>query len=184
MKRRQLILLLGGASSGAMSVGTGAFSSVEAERNVEVSVVEDENAYLGLEQVADSVTVGDETKVVRIQNQFATPLDLSVVVKEVNKSIGGINVDGHDLSQGDEADVTLSSGDSVYILVACRESGEEIPFRLRFDGNAGEASVDKTRKFEITCEEEEEVEREEEDEEAEEAEVEKEEEDEEAEDEE
>jgi len=45
MKRRELILLLGGASSGAMSVGTGAFSSVEAERDVEEDVVDDENAF-------------------------------------------------------------------------------------------------------------------------------------------
>ena len=44
MKRRELILLLGGASSGAMSVGTGAFSSVEAERDMAVRVVDDENA--------------------------------------------------------------------------------------------------------------------------------------------
>jgi len=34
-----------------MSIGTGAFSSVvEAKRGVAVNVVEDENAYLGLQQ--------------------------------------------------------------------------------------------------------------------------------------
>jgi len=32
MKRRNLILLLGGASSGAMTIGTGAFSSAQVER--------------------------------------------------------------------------------------------------------------------------------------------------------
>lgn len=93
MKRRELILLLGGASSGAMSVGTGAFSSVEAERNVEVDVVEDENAYLGLtrKDAAGSVPLAGNsgTDVVRIQNQFASPLDLSVVIKDKDEAIDG-----------------------------------------------------------------------------------------------
>jgi len=62
MKRRHAILLLGGASSGAMSVGSGAFSSVEAERGVEVNVVDDDGAYLGIKQVNRYLPTDSDTQ--------------------------------------------------------------------------------------------------------------------------
>jgi hypothetical protein len=148
MKRRELILLLGGASSGAMSVGTGAFSSVEAERNVEVDVVEDENAYLGLEQVADSVTVGEKTDIIKIQNQFASSLSLSVVPDEVDNEVSKIGVrDGNQEDDESDGEIVLSLGSEAHIFVECHESGDDISFTLEFIGDAGGASVDKTRTF-------------------------------------
>jgi len=113
MKRRHLILLLGGASSGAMSVGTGAFSSVEAERGVSVNVVEDGEAYLGLEQVnkylpvdgGNAQTVESEeyepNDVVRIQNQFSDPLDLTVTVESTEGVVSEDSVDIDDRLAGD-----------------------------------------------------------------------------------
>ena len=154
MKRRHFILLLGGASSGALGIGTGAFSSVDAERGVEVDVVDDPSAYLGLKRLAaaDSVPIDEETDVVRIQNQFATPLDLSVSLDESGPGIDEINVDGEALDPGDRTTVTLESpGDSTNVSVKCDETGKT-SFTLSFNGDAGGASVDKTRTFEITCE--------------------------------
>lgn len=158
MKRRHFILLLGGASSGALGIGTGAFSSVDADRGVEVNVVEDENAYLGLERLpaADSVTVGDKTEVVKITNQFADGLDLSVIIDDPGDGIDEIEVeepveiveeDDGDESEGEE----LSPGNEAYISVECATPGDT-SFTLSFSGDAGGASVDKTRTFEITCE--------------------------------
>ena len=47
MKRRQLILGLGAsATAGGLAVGSGAFSSVEAERNMSVEINDDTEAYL------------------------------------------------------------------------------------------------------------------------------------------
>ncbi|WP_017342432.1 hypothetical protein [Halorubrum sp. T3] len=81
MKRRNLILLLGGASSGAMSVGTGAFSSMEAERNVSVNVEDDEDAYIRYETPSDGKTVedGEQVTLVRVRNQFGGSQDLALV---------------------------------------------------------------------------------------------------------
>lgn len=48
MKRRTMLLGLGTAAGG-LAVGTGAFTSVTAERDVEVSVVEEDDAFLALD---------------------------------------------------------------------------------------------------------------------------------------
>jgi len=53
MNRRQLVVSLGAiAAGGAAATGTGAFSSVEAQRNVDVTVAGDASSYLGIEPVA------------------------------------------------------------------------------------------------------------------------------------
>lgn len=50
MKRRTAILGLGGlVASGGLAAGTGAFTSVEADRNMSVEVVDDTDAYLSPE---------------------------------------------------------------------------------------------------------------------------------------
>lgn len=52
MKRRTLMVGLGGlATSGAAVIGTGAFTSVEAERDINVDVVNDQESYITLEPV-------------------------------------------------------------------------------------------------------------------------------------
>jgi len=85
MKRRNLILLLGGASSGAMSIGTGAFSSVEAERGVEVNVVDDDEAYVGYHAPKaqsgsdDSVTNGNRITLVEVRNRFHETQEITLV---------------------------------------------------------------------------------------------------------
>lgn len=48
MKRRTLLVGLGAVSAG-LSVGTGAFTSVTAERDVEISVVEDDDAFVSVD---------------------------------------------------------------------------------------------------------------------------------------
>jgi hypothetical protein len=53
MDRRKFMLGLGSlAAGGAAAMGTGAFSRVQADRNISVDVVGDANAFLGVEQAA------------------------------------------------------------------------------------------------------------------------------------
>ena len=54
MKRRNLLATLGALAGGVGTVGTGAFTSVRAERTVSVSTAEDDDAFLALEP-ADTV---------------------------------------------------------------------------------------------------------------------------------
>ncbi|MDB2283239.1 hypothetical protein PM030_15310 [Halorubrum ezzemoulense] len=141
MKRRTLILLLGGASSGAMSVGTGAFSSVEAERGVEVNVVEDDEAYLGLEQVADVVPPGERTKALRVTNQFTSALNF----KEVRVTDG----DAEAINIGSVDSATLAPGDKAYVFVNAPETGV-VDATLDFTGVTDNATVKKSLRLDIS----------------------------------
>ncbi len=54
MQRRKFIASIGSVAAGAAAVtGTGAFTSVEADRSVDVEVAGDSSAYLGLRKAAD-----------------------------------------------------------------------------------------------------------------------------------
>lgn len=54
MERRKFIAAMGSvAAGGAATVGTGAFTSVEADRSVDVEVAGDANAFLGLDRTSD-----------------------------------------------------------------------------------------------------------------------------------
>lgn len=53
MQRRKFLVGLGSlAAGGAAAMGTGAFSRLEADRDISVEVVSDANAFLGVEQAA------------------------------------------------------------------------------------------------------------------------------------
>ncbi|WP_128904148.1 hypothetical protein [Halorubrum amylolyticum] len=160
MKRRHAILLLGGASSGALSAGTGAFSSVEAERGVEVNVVDDAEAYLGLEAESEIATVNRPAEVVEITNSFADTLSLDVTVKNTNEVVDGVAVGDEDL--GDEFSLKLGPGESTSVSITCVRP-EKAEFRLQFSGDTNGASVEKTRTFVIRCKEADETDEDDED---------------------
>jgi len=162
MKRRHAILLLGGASSGAMSVGSGAFSSVNAERGIDVTVVEDENAYLGLQQVKETVPVDnnrvsvesaeyDPNDVVKIQNQFSNRLNLTVTVQSTGGIVDedSIEIDGESAND-DKSPNEIEVGHEVFIGINCDRSGEGW-VELYFDGEAGGSTVEMTRSFDVSC---------------------------------
>lgn len=54
MKRRNLLITAGGIAGAGAAVGTGAFSSVEADRSVSVEVADDADAYLAIEPVNEA----------------------------------------------------------------------------------------------------------------------------------
>jgi len=161
MKRRTLILLLGGASSGAMSVGTGAFSSVEAERGVEVNVVDDDEAYLGLTTDPENGTF------LQIKNQFAGNLSLSVGVEveepsdefeaEISEEGGKIQVKIESKGENEsgaksEENVSIPLGQETYVTTDCVGAGT-IDLEFTFSGTVDDSgtTVDKTRTFTVDC---------------------------------
>lgn len=58
MKRRNFVVGFGIISSVGMGIGTGAISQVTADRNVNLRIAQDSNAYLGIESRTDSDLVG------------------------------------------------------------------------------------------------------------------------------
>lgn len=132
-----------------MSVGTGAFSSVEAERDVAVNVVDDDEAYLGLDVEHEVATVGRSVEVAEITNSFADELSLDVTVEDANEVVDDVAVDEDD--PGDEFSLELGPGESAPIAVTCGRIGTA-SFTLRFTGGTGGASVEKERTFdEVEC---------------------------------
>lgn len=49
MDRRKFVLSVGALAGGGVAIGTGAFSNVQAERDVSVTVADDASAYLGIQ---------------------------------------------------------------------------------------------------------------------------------------
>lgn len=63
MNRRRFLASVGGlTAAGSAALGTGAFTSVEAERSVSVSVADDDRAFLRLEPLVNNGIDGDSTR--------------------------------------------------------------------------------------------------------------------------
>ncbi|WP_176451457.1 hypothetical protein [Halorubrum sp. Eb13] len=156
MKRRNLILLLGGASSGAMSVGTGAFSSMEAERGVEVSVEDDEDAFVRYRSSKKTVSSNTTINLVEIRNQFGD--DTEIEIEEAEVKVTEIEGNGPTLVGEPvypEEKFGQWDGDQVIIgEVTCgEESGKsqfEVTVRVRGDGVQAEL-FGETRSFIVEC---------------------------------
>ena len=156
MKRRNLILLLGGASSGAMSVGTGAFSSVNAERGVEVSVQDDEDAFVRYRSSKKTVSSNTTIDLVEIRNQFGDDTEIEIV--DVKIEIEEIEGDGPTLvDEPDYPDEKFGQWDGDQIIkgeVTCGEepgkSRFEITVLVRGDGVQAEL-FGETRSFIVEC---------------------------------
>ena len=145
MKRRNLILLLGGASSGALTVGTGAFSSAQVERGVNVNVVEDDEAFVGYDSGdAKEATDGETLELVTVENRFANDVKLSVSEFVVTPESGDYpDIDGLTPESSEET----GSDDPETIHVGAGES-ETIDGTVRCDGNSGRATVEVTIRVE------------------------------------
>lgn len=75
---RTVILAVGLLVALGAVTGAGGLSSVAAERGVQVSVADDEDAYLGFEQTARR-TNGTTNLTVTVTNQFPSGVELSTV---------------------------------------------------------------------------------------------------------
>ena len=161
MKRRHVILMLGGASSGALSVGTGAFSSARMERGVNVNVVDDESAFVGYR--SDDRVLPDDLEdgrvpLVNVTNQFAQ--EITVVDATIDR--GKEYLSDENTPNGDDEDDeehTLTPGES-FLLTAKPDipPGKEIEVAVtvRVEGTGVTAEVfgdTETRRFTIEREE-------------------------------
>jgi len=153
MKRRQFVLLLGAGGAAASSVGSGAFSSVEAERGVEVSVENDADAYIDYN--SKSLTLPDDSNsdgtvdLVTIKNQFAR----DVTTVSLNFDRGGEHFDSisapERIGSGHSATITakpkdIAPGEEVDVIITIKVEGDG--FSAEILGNT------ETRKFTVAPE--------------------------------
>ena len=106
-----LVLLLTAAI--ALAVGTTGFSSVVADRPVSITVVSDQNAYVGFNTTDRTVsgTDSDTIQLVTVTNRLSDPIAIQDISVEVSDSDSGI-----DLREPKVPDERSSSGSTDEIL--------------------------------------------------------------------
>jgi len=91
MKRRQLLLGSGATLGGASILGTGAFTSVSANRSMDVSVAADSNAFLALEAGDSGLVTGTDDGMLEINlDGSAEAADGSGVNMDARTAIGSV----------------------------------------------------------------------------------------------
>ncbi|EMA32373.1 hypothetical protein [Halobiforma nitratireducens] len=116
MKRRSFIVAAGGVAAGGLTLGTGAFSTVEAERTVEVEIAHDAEAYLSIE-------FGPEVS--EISEQFTEDVGNQIAL-DINSLA---NVDG----TGDGANMgAVTTFDELFRITNAGSDGEDVYFWAEF----------------------------------------------------
>jgi len=125
VNRRRLLALGFAAALLASVAGTGGFASVDASRGIEVAVVDDDEAYLGIERGDAS----DGTWNVTLTNRLGTgePLDVAVEVGEQTATASSIDSGESEtvtltgVACGDTANVIATAPDGSVTIEASRE---------------------------------------------------------------
>ncbi|WP_435095792.1 hypothetical protein [Halorubrum sp. N11] len=140
MKRRNFILLLGGASSGAMSMGTGAFSSVKADRGVEVNVENDDSAYVGYKEWDKTIPADlrDDGTVhlVTVTNRFRNEISIvDVEIDDGRNVLTEVSYSDSSFGTGEQEEITgrvegLAPGESVQVEVTVTVEGAGVTAQL------------------------------------------------------
>lgn len=98
---RYFLLVVALLVVGALTTPTGGFSSSDLDRNVDVAVASDDEAYLGIERKCRG-----NTSQVTITNRFSsgTTLNIDITVNGTTKTINGLAAGGQETKQFDTFD--------------------------------------------------------------------------------
>lgn len=144
MRHRRLILALFVLAT--VITGTAGYSAIQAERSVDVTVADDEDAYLAVENTNDSITNGSTSSVLRVTNQFGREVDLTVDDIETTGSVEYESVNG--ANDG----VTLVTGDTAVINASCAGTDDgELEVMLIVESDDNELSVRTVQVIDISC---------------------------------
>jgi hypothetical protein len=154
--RKALSLALAGIAVMSLAFGTGAFTSVSAERGVSVAVVDDDNAYVGYNSSLErsAVESGDTIPLVEIRNQFAQHVTVTEAIAWVDDDSWDIDVVDSslaDLGSGNDTVITgtvseCDAGETRTAHVTVTVSGSGVWAKI-----FGESET-QDREFEVTCE--------------------------------
>jgi hypothetical protein len=126
--------------------GTAGYSAIQAERSVDVTVADDENAYLAVENTNDSIENGSTRGVLRVTNQFGRDVDLAVEDVETTGSVE------YDSVGGTNGDVTLHAGEDEEIKASCTGTSDgKLEVMLFVESDDEELSVRTMQVVDISC---------------------------------
>lgn len=143
MRHRRLILALFVLATAI--TGTAGYSAIQAERSVDVTVADNENAYLAVESLNPSVENGSTGDALRVTNQFGREVDLSIQEVDTTGSVAYDSLNGSD----DE----LGAGHSVSVVVRCSGTNNgTLDVMLFAESDDNELSVRTMQEVAVTCE--------------------------------
>ena len=124
--------------------GTTAYDSITADRSVDVSVVENEDAYLAIETQA--LESGSVVPAFTFTNNLNRDADLSV---DVTDSIGksGTSV----VNQGDLNEKTISDGKTAELKIECSDASKSYNIGLQIILETTNIEIDVEREYTLEC---------------------------------
>ena len=125
MRRHQFVLLLAVLLAVTLAAPTGGVSSSSMDRGVRVSVVADDEAYLGFAQTATNTTEGTTDLEVAVTNRLPSALATAAV------TVDGVTTDvaGGSLASGASATATFTGVDCG-APITVDASGDSVAIRL------------------------------------------------------
>jgi len=115
-RRRTFLLVVALVTTLGLTLGTGGFSSVSADRGIDIAVTDDEQAFLAFSQNTTDTTNGTTAVDVTVGNQYPAGTALSTVTVTINGTAVDLAENGQ-LSTGASRTYTFES-------VACDETIE------------------------------------------------------------
>ena len=112
----------------AAIVGTSGYSAIQADRSTDVAVVDDDQAYIVIDETEDEIANGSTGTALEVTNQFAEPVEVTATPTH---SPDGITVEGFDstsIEVEETAGLQVRCGDS-------QTSAETITVDLTAEGD-------------------------------------------------
>lgn len=136
MNRRQIILIVMLAAAVSTAAGTGSFSAVNADRNVDVAVAADENAYLGIDvKSAEGYVGGESFTILELTDRFPGDLKLDSVTPYSD----WVTI----------VDEPTDIGDSTPVTARCTGVGEDVSVTI--EAASSDSSVVVERTIPVDC---------------------------------
>jgi len=144
MKINHRYIVVGMLFVAIIITGTTAYDSITADRSVDVSVVENEDAYLAIETQA--LESGSVVPAFIFTNNFNRDADLSV---DVTDSIGksGTSV----VNQGDLNEKTISDGKTAELKIECSDASKSYNIGLQVILETTNIEIDVEREYTLEC---------------------------------
>lgn len=145
MNHRRAILAL--FALAALIAGTAGYTTIQAERSVDVAVADEGEAFLAVEGQAPTVENGSAGTAFVVTNQLGRQVDLTVRESYADGSVGlGAVADGG-------RETTIDDGNSTDVTARCTGTADgTLEVTVRAESDDGEISVRIVRSTEVDCE--------------------------------
>jgi len=148
-KFRILSILFAFTAASGLVFGTTGFTTMDADRGIEMSVAEDDKAYLGYEPLVnetEEITAGEPTAIAEYHNRASVDFDTLIV--DVSRAGSGSDPIVDTFNVPDQ----LDRGSVISVIVTLNCSTKQV-VKLKFEvvGSGSAASVSLDRTLSVTC---------------------------------